>query len=321
MGSLNSPRKLLFDHTAFQRSSFLTPKAIVYHIYSLWLFTASDLKTIVAPSLVFGVVNALAASQYEIESYPEALKETVPRRLCLTLCWIWLNLLPFTINNQKSPDSIREDAANKPWRTLPSERMTPQQARNLMLILYPVAVALSAYIGGLRQSVGLVILGVWYNNFAGGDASCLVRNLINAYGYVCFASGAMEVSLGLSLPMKPRLVGWFGMIAAIIFTTVHLQDMYDQEGDNARGRKTVPLVLGDSWGRWTAAIPLLFWGIACPYYWRTSVVAIMLCATMAGLVAARSLLFRSVESDVLTFKLWNIWVALIFSLPHWMESY
>lgn len=220
------------------------------HIFcSLWLFTASDLKTIVVPSFIFGVINALAASQYDTEQHLETSGKIDSQRVCLTLLWVWINLLPFTINNQNSPDSIHEDAANKPWRTLPSGRMTPQQAKHFMLTLYPTGLTLSVFSGGLRQSVSLVILGVWYNNFKGGDASCLVSSLIKACGYICFTSGAMEVSLGFALPIKPKLMGWFGMIAAIIFTTAHLQDMHDQEGDNTRGRKTVPLVLCDSLSR------------------------------------------------------------------------
>lgn len=290
---------------------------LAYHIYSLWLFTASDIKTIVAPAFIFGVINALAASQYEIELDAKVSAEAVYQRLGLTLLWIWSNLLPFAINNQNSPESIGEDSTNKPWRPLPSGRMTSQQAERLMVALYPSAIILSAFIGALRQSLGLVTLGVWYNNFGGGDTSCIVRNLINACGYVCFTSGAMEVCLGSLLPMRPKLGLWFGMIATIILTTVHLQDMHDQEGDNLRGRKTVPLVLGDSWSRWTAAIPLLFWGVACPWYWNIHAGGIVLCLVIAATIAARCLILRNVESDALTFKLWNIWMALVFTLPHW----
>lgn len=100
-----------------------------------------------------------------------------------------MNLLPFAIGNQKSSDAIEEDKINKPWRTLPAGRMTPQQAGRLMLITYFFALGLSSMTCGLKQSVALVILGTWYNNFAGADSSCLLRNLIKALGYTCFTSG------------------------------------------------------------------------------------------------------------------------------------
>ena len=288
---------------------------ITFHFHSLWLFTATDLKTIVGPSFVFGATNALAGANYGLESPKHAVSKEVFQRLPLVLLWIWTNLLPFNINNQNNPDAIKEDEMNKPWRTLPSHRMTPRQAEHLMLALYPIAVGSSLLTGGFRQSVGLVALGTWYNNFSGADASCVVRNLINACGYICFTSGAMEVAIGFPLPLEPRLVRWFGVVAAIIFTTVHSQDMYDQIGDSMRGRKTVPLVIGDVPARWTIAVPMIFWGFVCPCFWNGGTAVMALSLLLAGTVAARSLLFRTVEDDLLTFKVWNAWVALVFVLP------
>ncbi|CAD6592467.1 MAG: hypothetical protein ASARMPRED_006303 [Alectoria sarmentosa] len=290
-------------------------KAIKFHCHSLWLFTYSDLKTIVGPSLVFGVTNALAGVKYGLESPEQARGKETFRKLPLVLLWIWINLLPFTINNQKNPDAIKEDEMNKPWRTLPSRRMTPRQAECLMLALYPLAVGLSLPIGGFRQSVALVVLGTWYNNFSGGDTNCFVRNLINACGYVCFTSGAMEVALGFPLPPEIRLARWFGVIAAIVFTTVHLQDMYDQIGDSMRGRKTVPLVIGDVAARWAIAIPMVIWGFFCPRFWNGGIAVLALSLVLAGTVAARSLLLRTIEGDRRTFKVWNAWMTLVFVLP------
>lgn len=102
--------------------------------------------------------------------------------------------------------------------------MTPQQAERLMLITYFFALSSSSMTGGLKQSVALVILGTWYNNFAGADSSCLPRNLINALGYTCFISsgrhGSRPPGGPLPCPSTPRLIQRFGTIAAIIFTTV-----------------------------------------------------------------------------------------------------
>lgn len=290
-------------------------EATTFHCHSVWLFTSSDLKTIVGPSFVFGATNALARVNYGLEYPKEKLGTEMLQRLPLVLLWIWMNLLPFTINNQKTLEAIKEDEMNKPWRTLPSRRMTPRQAEGLMLALYPLSVGLSWLTGGVRQSVGLIVLGTWYNNFGGGDTNFFVRNLINACGYVCFTSGAMEVALGFPVPLETRLVRWLGVVAAIIFTTVHLQDMYDQTGDSLRGRKTMPLVIGDVPARWTIAIAMVFWGSFCPCYWNGRPAVVALSHLLASIVAARSLLFKTVEGDRLTFKIWNAWMVLVFVLP------
>ncbi|KAF2232223.1 hypothetical protein EV356DRAFT_505635 [Viridothelium virens] len=299
---------------SFQLASWVT-SIMVFHLYSVWLFTASDLKTIVGPSLLFGLANAAGASSYGIDLSMLPCPKKILLRTPLILLWIWMNLLPFTINNQKDPDAIREDTINKPWRTLPSGRMSSRQAKFLMVAVYPLAVCLSyLLVGGARQSLALVVLGTWYNNFAGADSSFFTKNFINALGYVSFTSGAMEVALGFPLPLKPKLLQWFCIIAAIIFTTIHLQDMPDQEGDSVKGRKTMPLVVGDKWARWTIASFMIFWGSTCPWLLHETSMTTALSLGLAGVVALRVLL-RAVESDRLTFKLWNLWMTLIFILP------
>lgn len=292
-------------------------EAINFHCHSVWLFTSSDLKTVVGPSFVFGATNALARVKKGLEYPKETLGTEMLHRLPLVLLWIWVNLLPFTINNQKTPDAIKEDEMNKPWRTLPSRpgRMTPRQAEGLMLVLYPLAVGLSWLTGGVRQSVGLIVLSTWYNNFGGGDTNFFVRNLMNACVYVCFTSSAIEVTLGFPVPLETRIVRWFGVVAAIILTTVHLQDMYDQIGDSLRGRKTVPLIIGDVPARWTIAIVMVFWGGFCPCYWNGRPAVAASSHLLASTVAARSLLFKTVEGDRLTFKIWNAWMMLVFVSP------
>ena len=286
-----------------------------YHAHSLWLFTLSDLKTIVGPGFVFGVTNALAGAEYGLKTSGEGFNRAVLQRLPLILLYVWINLLPFTISNQISSDAIKEDRINKLWRTLPSGRMTPEQAKPLMLALYLFALGLSSVTGGLKQSVTLVFIGTWYNHYAGADSSYLVRNLINALGYVCFTSGAMEVALGFPLPVETRLVEWFGVIAVVIFTTVHLQDMYDQLGDRIRGRRTVPLVIGDGPARWMTAITMIFWGYLCPRFWNPAMTVTALSVLLAGTIATRCLLLRTIEADRSTFKLWNVWMTLVFLLP------
>ncbi len=292
----------------------------VFHIHSLWLFTASDFKTILGPSLVFGTANAFAISSYDLGLSADRTNREIAERIPFVALWIWIHLLAFTINNQTAAGATEEDKINKPWRNLPAGRMTIPQAKRLMLSSYTLAAAAAVFLGGIKQSIGLVILGTWYNNFAGADKSCLVRNLINACGYVCFTSGAMEVAVGTPLPLGTYLVRWLGMVAAIIFSTVHTQDMYDQAGDRVKGRRTVPLVFGDAQARWTIALAMAFWGCICPCYWRGGTLLWVSSTLLATLTAGRSLMLRTISSDRLTFKFWNAWMTLVFIMPlasHW----
>lgn len=285
-----------------------------YQAYSVWLFTFTDIKTIIVPGFAFAIFTTRAAPVFDISPAPQTTE--IVRRAAPAIFWLWINLLPFTIDNQRRPDSISEDRLNKPWRTMPSKRMTPSQARTLMFCLYPLALATSLRIGGTAQCLTLMALGFWYNDLHGADNSCVVRQLINACGFHEFTSGALDVLLGgrqQALPISLKL--WLLVIAAIVFTTVQTQDMYDQLGDGLRGRRTIPLVAGDTLGRWSIAVPMSFWCIFCPWYFASPPVGFAVSGGLGGLVAARSLLLRSVPADIMTFRLWNLWLLLVYGLP------
>lgn len=291
-------------------------KAVRFHLYSVWLFTFSDLKTIVVPSTVFALLHtfALEGSGHGSSQRSEPAWAIVARAP-LVLFWAWCNLLPFAIDNQRQPDAILEDRHNKSWRTMPSKRLTPDQARRLMLAAYPFAVSISFLFGGLAQCLTLVVLGVWYNDLGGADRSCIVRNLINAGGFMCFNSGALEVMTGIPVTRNLTLTIWLVIIGAIVFTTVHTQDMYDQVGDSKKGRRSVPLVIGDVPARRSIAIPMAFWSFLCPAFWNVGVIAGALPCVLGLFIGTHSLLKRGVERDKMTFRLWNLWLTVLYTLP------
>ena len=284
-----------------------------FHLRSIWLFTFSDLKTIIGPKTVFGVINALSAPVFGISTALEAT--WLLRRAVLVALWIWINLLPFAIDNQRQPEAIAEDSLNKPWRPMPSKRLTQRQARQIMFTLYPLAGLTSLYTGGFRQSIALMVLGCWYNDCGGADTSCIIRNFINACGFVCYSSGAMEVALGYVLPWQTPLFQWFFIIGAVVFSTVQTQDFGDQAGDKLRGRKTVPLVAGDDTARWITVVPIIFWSICCPLYWKPHGGFSAAFTLIGCLIGLRYLKKRSVSDDKKTFRLWNLWMVFMYSLP------
>lgn len=71
-----------------------------------------------------------------------------------------------------------------------------------MLCLYLATPFTSVVVqGGLRQNISLILLGSWYNNLGGADGHPFIRNAINALGYICLTSGAMEAALVAPLPI------------------------------------------------------------------------------------------------------------------------
>ena len=286
----------------------------LYHIHTIWLFTRTDLKTIVIPSAVFGAVCTLSGPVLTIKAPPSILE--VAKRIPVAAFWAWINLLPFAIDNQRQPDSIEEDAENKAWRPLPSKRLTPEHAKLVMLVSYALAVLSSIYLGGLLQCIALVGLGYWYNALRGADTSCIIRNFINTCGYICFTSGTLHVVSEPSVALlKPAAHQWLLIIGSVILTTIQSQDMYDQAGDSLRGRWTVPLVMGDSAPRWTIAVPVAFWSWFCPTFWQLGPEGLAVTMIPGTCVIWRILTHRTVKADRISFRIYNLWIVSLYMSP------
>ncbi|KAI0007304.1 UbiA prenyltransferase family [Xylariaceae sp. FL0662B] len=285
------------------------------YIFSIWLFTYSDLKTIIFPETAFGVLTALSRTQSKFGGLADTqlTEADVLSRVPLTIFWIWINLLPFTINNQRHPLAIMEDKLNKPWRTMPSQRWSARQAKYNMIFYYHVAVFASLKIGGLQPSLTLVVLGFWYNNMGGADNNGLVRNLINALGFTCFGVGALEIALNHEISFDAVVFGdlerWLLVVAAVVLSTVHIQDMYDQ------AVCSLPLQIGDGPARWIIVGSMSMWGVFCPYFWRCGWLGYIVSTPLAFTVAQRSFAFRTVESDKITVRIWNFWMVSLYFLP------
>ncbi|KAL2752367.1 hypothetical protein ACRALDRAFT_2064690, partial [Sodiomyces alcalophilus JCM 7366] len=232
---------------------------------TLFLFTKSDFKTVVFPQSIFAVAGVMsaAAAPVVVGERPGMLE--VARRIPLMLAWVWLNLLVEDIANQRLEGAIIEDATNKPWRPLPSKRITPEDARRWLLVAIPAAVGTGAWLGALQPSLCLMTLVWMYNDLDGSGSDIWLRNALNAGGLMCFSWGALAVLARGEL--QRRAYEWILMTGAVVLTTVHAQDFPDLEGDMARGRKTVPLLHGEGVARGSLAAMVVAWSIACPAFW------------------------------------------------------
>ena len=284
-----------------------------YQLRTLWLFTKSDIKSMIYPNLVFSV--ACSASNSSLGSLKDRTLTELLCRLPYVLAWLWLNLLLFNLENQRLPSSIVEDSVNKPWRPLPSRRLDAKQARNLMFTAIPAVVLLSYALGVTRQALGLIALTWAYNDFGGADRNFVERNLINALGMSLYSSGAVAIASGNDLTWQS--LRWITLVGAVVGTTVHVQDIKDQEGDATRQRKTLPLVMGDGFARRTLSPTILIWSFIAPSFWRLHFVGYIPSVIIGGTMSVRLLHSRSVEADKGTWTLWCIWMVSLYLLPIW----
>ena len=302
----------LLENEVFGTSSacaYLT--AFFDFLQTLWLFTKDDFDTFVLPNTIFGISAALSdrplAQQLHVY--------TVLQRIPLVLLFNWSNLLIFDLANQRLPDSIKEDIINKPWRPLPAGKISQRQTRHLILVAMPLVLLFNAMLCVWKETASLFNLTWIYNDLRGGDDNWLVRNLVIALAFFLYNLGSLKVASGASGHAEDVLswaaYAWTAVVSAVILTTMQVQDLKDQEGDRTRGRQTAPLVLGEQVARWTIALPILFWSLACAMFWGVWTLPIA-----TGLyVACRVLRERGKEEDRRSWKLWSLWTAVLYLLP------
>ena len=280
---------------------------------TLYLFPCNDVPTMIIPVTFLGTMSGLS-TQASTKELADVLL-----RVPWTFSWVWLNVLIFSISNQRGQASILEDRINKPWRPLPSQRISPTGARQLLLVGVPAILAISVLCLGAAEETALCLILTWmYNDLGGADEHFLIRNGINSVAYFVYGAGAIRVSANCDLQaFDPGTAQWLGVVAGIIFTTMHIQDLKDQKGDRARNRSTAPLAAGDCFSRWSIVVSVAAWSLICPRYWSLHLTdgASVGVLSLASMVSFRLMRYRLPRADAATYKWWSIWLMAIFSLP------
>ena len=297
------------------RKHSTTRGKLAFHLETLWLFSRSDLKSMVYPNVVLGFSSAMAGPAVTTNENPNFLDVLI--NLPYVALWLWLNLLLFNIANQRLPSSIVEDRINKPWRPIPSGRISAAQARSLLLLLIPTVLVCSLYLGATLEVLLLVSLTWMYNDLGGGDDDFLVRNIINAFGMSIYGSGAIVIACGRKRELTPTGYWWMVLIGMVIMTTLQVQDLSDQEGDSMRGRKTLPLALGEDFTRWTVVISVSGWSVAGPAFWNAGIETSLPSLLIGAFLISKMLVSRSVNADKGAWRIWCVWMVSLYLMPLW----
>lgn len=286
-------------------------KSLAFICQVTWGFIESDFFTFAIPNTLFGIIGALAASS--LIHGPPPLAIDVLQRSPLVLVFNFISLLMFDLSNQRSLESVEEDRINKPWRPIPSGQVTPEQTRKVMLLTAPFVLGFYYLLGISKQGLLVQFLSWYYNDLKGGDE--VFRDAIIAASYGLANVTSLRLAVGSESAVSQHGYVWISMVSAVILTTMHIQDLKDQEGDHIRGRKTVPLVLGDRTARFAIAVSVPFWSYACASFWRLSYGLYPLPTVLGLLVALRVLTKRSPLEDRRTWRLWCLWHASLYPLP------
>lgn len=318
---ISGPPFIHSTQTPSQNFSIHKKRSLKFHLYTLVLFTKSDFKTVVFPQSIFAVAVALSG----VAASPEARSATdvwaVLSRVPYMVFWIWVHLLLEDLANQRQPQSISEDAVNKPWRPLPSGRTSPTESLTLLQAGVPILALTSLALGSFTPSVAFMTLVWLYNDLEGSSTGPILRNVVNAAGLCCLGWGGHTVLMGedsgkhITWSQDWRLY-WMLMTAAAIATTVHAQDMPDMKGDRARSRKTFPLLYGERLARWSLAVLVILWSVILPVSCNAqNLTARLLSLGVGSSISVLTILYQHEASDKLVWNLWCFWLGGLYLLP------
>lgn len=193
------------------------------------------MKTMVLPATVFAVSSTLLGPLLTTNASPDGY--VILWRLPLVVLSAWMELLVFDISNQRQAGSAIEDAVNKPWRPIPSGRISEAEARHLLMAAIPATVIKSVLLGSTLETLVFFIL-TWivspsfyplplpsstetgpppqstranhlplthpppspqYNDLAASESHYLLRTLVNTLGISCYCASAAAIAVTVAV--------------------------------------------------------------------------------------------------------------------------
>ncbi|KAI0311110.1 UbiA prenyltransferase family [Amylostereum chailletii] len=272
--------------------------AVASAVYTTFLFTKSDIKTMVIPISFFAVAAAPILTW---------------SRLPHVIFWIWCMAFQFTLSNQTlSPE---EDAINKSDRPIPSGRISLDNAIRLRWLSIPICLLLSACysLETIYGCAGVIILTMLYDDRQ-WSTRWWFKNGLNGLGYASFELGATLIAGANRHALDRTAVRAVLASAGVIATTIHAQDFKDEDGDRAVGRRTIP-ILYPSFSRWSIGVTLLAWSALLSYVWALDAYMTVAFVSLAAMIGVRFYTLRTVPEDQITYYWYNVWLSMVHILP------
>ena len=154
-----------------------------------------------------------------------------------------------------------------------------------------------------------------YNDLGAADDHFLIRNFVNATGMAFYSAGALHIACGKHHSANGAGLRYICVNATIVLSTLQVQDMSDQDGDRLKGRKTLPLVMGDAFARRTIAGGVLMGSVVAPLFWQPTWSGYLLPITIGFVLLFRVLVYRHLKADRLTWRMWCFWIMSIYLVP------
>ena len=269
-----------------------------YEILVSWRFVSQDLPGSIVPALLF----LIAAWRNQAASL-----EALLLGLIYGAILFFLYAYTFCVSNQMT--GVEEDRLNNPERPLAAGLISDRGARQRLL----ASMALYTFCGwqfGVLEWVFLWQLVTVLYNFGGWSRHWFTKNLSMALGSMAQLACAWQ----LIAPITADARQWVILLSFVVFAIIAVQDLRDIEGDRAVGRRTLPLVWGETVTRALltvgfSALPVLLsdWLLAAGGGFTLPVLVCSISlATLSWMIAVRVSLYRTPQADHRTYVLFTV---------------
>ncbi|KAJ7853714.1 hypothetical protein B0H14DRAFT_3108445 [Mycena olivaceomarginata] len=215
-------------------------------------------------------------------------------------------------------DSNNEDAINKPWCPLPSNRVTVAQAKFLRWIVVGVCQLASAFFGVNEASTLLTVTTILHDDL-NLSRHWIGKTIYNSLGYLSFELGATQIVGGgrgyiILMRLTAKSTAALLCSAAVIILTIHAQDFADVTGDIKSGRITLPIAYPRASRIYMfTALPIC--SIFLSFYWSSKLYITMPLIVLSLVVGGRLYWLRGAADDTQTFRFYNVWLLSVHVFP------
>ncbi|KAI0302810.1 UbiA prenyltransferase family [Multifurca ochricompacta] len=271
--------------------------AVLYYLHTAILFTWTDYKTIFLPITVFACATA------PVRSFTDLLQ-----------CWVWVWFHQLLCNVSNQARSREEDRLNRPWRPLPSGRISESQAYALRWATVLLCIFISSIYDQdlVLTTLGLVVTTFIYDEL-GAAGNVIGKALCTAGGYASFELGATTI-IGANHEMDSVSVTAVIISGILIFTAIQAQDFPDVEGDKAVGRMTFPIYAPEL-SRLLTLFATVAWSIFLSWFWGVGPISTTAFISFGIHVGMRYYLWRTLEADRKSYLIFNVWLMAAHVLP------
>ena len=196
-----------------------------------WLFIKSDVSTTIVPTSIFMLVA--------VSTLEKSLSWITWGYFILGVIYFFLYIYQFCLSNQIF--GISEDQTNKPFRPLPSGKVTLQGAKYRWIVSILAYVGLGFYLHVFSLSIVWVGVSI-YLNCTDAHKSWLTKNLV-PMGLGIFVQ--LAAAWKIITPLTPEVWHWIIFLSGWGALTATTQDFRDIEGDRLSQRQTLPIAFGE----------------------------------------------------------------------------